>query len=367
MQIDFHHTVTYVLARLAGFPHEEADIISYSSQYVDDAVNSGTIRFNNSAMYKRISSAHGMLDYRNFNEQSNHSVWIPFHFLPGNEGLPPDDNPDSDFVHKIVCTPNSHVAKDVIRICIRDHDRPYALHRLGIALHTYMDTWAHQNFAGINHETNNVKDISIPEEHRHSDTIDEIRDFFRRLRTKIGNYFSNETLPLGHGPALIYPDLPYLEKWSYSSGKGDPIVRHNLDEFTEAAKAAFRALINFRNEDQTLSSTDDIPAQDLGQIVENLRNFTRENSKKRHKKWKKSIARGDFSFGPANVDYIHKGKNSWKYQALGTEKEFDTGKEKYEFKPEFMKSNWKLFHDALQTHHLEVLRDILPKYGISAA
>jgi hypothetical protein len=144
-------------------------------------------------------------------------------------------------------------------------------------------------------------------------------------------------------------------------------VRHNLDEFTEAAKAAFRALINFRNEDQTLSSTDDIPAQDLGQIVENLRNFTRENSKNRHKKWKKSTARGDFSFGPANVDYIHKGKNSWKYQALGTEKEFDTGKEKYEFKPEFMKSNWKLFHDALQTHHLEVLRDILPKYGISAA
>lgn len=41
MQIDFHHATTYVLARLAGFEHPEANIIAYSAQYVDDATNSG--------------------------------------------------------------------------------------------------------------------------------------------------------------------------------------------------------------------------------------------------------------------------------------------------------------------------------------
>jgi hypothetical protein len=32
-----------------------------------------------------------------------------------------------------------------------------------------------------------------------------------------------------------------------------------------------------------------------------------------------------------------------------------------------MKSNWKLFHDALQFHRLDILNDVPPKYGICAA
>ena len=55
MQIDFHHTVTYVCARMAGFEHKDADIIAYSAQYVDDATNSGTVQFDTGAMYHRIS------------------------------------------------------------------------------------------------------------------------------------------------------------------------------------------------------------------------------------------------------------------------------------------------------------------------
>lgn len=44
MQIDFHHATTYVLARMASFPHEEADIIAYSAQYVDDCTNGGLLK-----------------------------------------------------------------------------------------------------------------------------------------------------------------------------------------------------------------------------------------------------------------------------------------------------------------------------------
>jgi hypothetical protein len=51
MQIDYHHGVTYVIARMAGFDHRQADVVAYCSQYVDDAVNSGTIRFDNGAMF----------------------------------------------------------------------------------------------------------------------------------------------------------------------------------------------------------------------------------------------------------------------------------------------------------------------------
>lgn len=47
MQIDFHHAVTYVAARIAGMDHAKADIIAYAAQYVDDATNHGYIRFDN--------------------------------------------------------------------------------------------------------------------------------------------------------------------------------------------------------------------------------------------------------------------------------------------------------------------------------
>jgi len=61
MQIDFHHAVTYVLSRYAGFNSEDANKIAYSSQYVDDAVCSEVVRFTNGALYKPLASAHKQL------------------------------------------------------------------------------------------------------------------------------------------------------------------------------------------------------------------------------------------------------------------------------------------------------------------
>lgn len=58
-------------ARLAGFKHLEASIVAHSTQYVDDSTQAGLIRFDNGAMFDRISSAHKMLDYRNFKELAN--------------------------------------------------------------------------------------------------------------------------------------------------------------------------------------------------------------------------------------------------------------------------------------------------------
>jgi len=37
------------------------------------------------------------------------------------------------------------------------------------------------------------------------------------------------------------------------------------------------------------------------------------------------------------------------------------------YQPEFLGSNWKLLHDALQTHRARLLHDVLPPYDICAA
>lgn len=357
MQIDGHHMLTYVAARFAGFNHNHASIIAYSAQYVDDATNSGTIHFKNRAMYKRISSAHKMLDYRNADELANHHVWIPFHFLPGNGGKPSGENPDGTFINKIVCLSDSYVARDILKACVADWEKPYALHRLGITMHVYADTWAHQGFAGVNHKVNEVKNLNS-----NNKTID--KSFWK----KIASFFLSESFPLGHGAALSYPDRPSLI-WKYENGFDELIERDNSKMFTEAADKMCRAMKCFRNKDLSmdLDSVTGLPDKDKNKISSLLKSIKGDDGEVRHAKWIAEIERGTFSFGPASPDYIAKGKGSWKYKSIGQVAAADTGREIFPYRKTFLKSNWKQFHDALQAHRFDVVHDVLPKYGICAA
>lgn len=364
MQIDFHHAVTYTVARLATFGHREAETIAYCAQYVDDATNSHTIKFKNNAMYARISSAHKTLDYRNFDKLANHFVWIPFHFLPGNGGAKAGENPGGTFVEKIICRPNSYVTKDMIRACIAERNSLYGLHRLGITMHVYADTWAHQGFTGIVHDVN---DIAALDDRDQPDTgfWSKLKDFFEDRFDENAGGFVGGALPLGHGAALSYPDLPYL-KWKYRDTNGTPVERDNQTAFSEAVNEMCKAMQRFRVGDPE-ASVPGLPPADHEKISHLLGSITDEDGDARHGKWLKKIGEGYFSFPPAKLEYRAKGVGSWKHQALGTKKKDDKKSEIFPYDPSFLGSDWKLFHDALQTHRLTVIRDILPLYGICAA
>ncbi|MCY4531323.1 MAG: hypothetical protein OXC84_03160 [Gammaproteobacteria bacterium] len=357
MQIDGHHTMTYIAARLAGFNRKKASIIAYSAQYVDDATNSGVIKFKNNAMYGHISSAHKMLDYRNSDELANHKVWVPFHFLPGNGGKPAGENPEGGFIKKLVCFPDSYVARDMLCVCVADSNKPYALHRLGITMHVYADTWAHQGFAGTNHKINEVSDITSNDA-----TLD--KSFFN----KIANFFLSESFPLGHGAALSHPDHPFLI-WEYRNGLNESVKRNNQQIFMEATDKMCRAMQCFIQGDLTmnLDSMTGLPPADTETMLSLIKSIKDNSDEDRHQKWVDSIANGSFSFGAEKIAYIGKGKGSWKHKSIGQLAAADSGREVFTFKSSFMKSDWKLFHDALQVHRLDILHDILPKYGICAA
>ncbi|MDP8207519.1 MAG: hypothetical protein P9L92_12705 [Candidatus Electryonea clarkiae] len=370
MQIDFHHSVTYVAARLAKFSSADANLISYSAQYVDEAINSGIVYFRNKAMYSRISSAHKMVDYRNFEELANHHVWIPFHFLPGNGGEKAGDNPEGSFVNKLICHPNSHVALDMVKSCIDCCEMEYGLHRLGITMHVLADTFAHQGFAGINDKINKIDDIECLGEEPRS-LMEKIANYFGDLFDSAARRFVEEVLPLGHGAALTSPDMPFL-KWKYKNGLGKEIVRNNTEIFIDAVKSIHHAMVCYRikNPNYSLTEDDQIPEEDLNKIRANFLAFDDEEGEDRHEKWLASISEGDFSFweeGEVIQPFIPKGIGSWKFEALDTKREVETKNEKFRFNPEFLNSDWKLFHDALQIHRMEVIRNILPKYGICAA
>jgi hypothetical protein len=273
--------------------------------------------------------------------------------LPGNGNLPAGQEPEGTFVDKLICRPNSHVAQEMVRECIHKRQTTYGLHRLGVTMHVYADTWAHQGFAGVNHRVNEARSL-----------VDENGQPDRALMHRLTGFFIGEAMPLGHGSVLSNPDKPFL-RWGYTNGRGEKIIRDNPKDFLEAADQICKAMQRYR-----LGISDAVvpglPEPDKTLIAHLLQTITDNSSAVRHQKWLAAIAAGKFSFGPANLTYIAKGKGSWKHQALGTESEVDRD-EVYRYHPSFLTSNWKLFHDALQSHHFYITHDLLPKYGICVA
>lgn len=354
MDIDFHHAVTYIVGRIAGFNHQQARTVAHAAQYVDDATDEGIVRFNNGAMYRRMATAHRMLDYRNYAELSTRLVWIPFHFLPGNAGLGPHENPDGSFIEKLITRPNSPIAQEMVRASILDYKKPYALHRLGITAHVYVDTWAHQGFAGVNHRVNAVRDVK-----RNGETDE-------RFRQKVARFFNGflhqAVPPLGHGAALSYPDRPYLV-WSYYNGRGELIERNNAEVFVDAADHLCRVFRRFLARDPD-ADVPGLTATVRDQLLTMLAGFREGSGQERHARWLDALRLGRFGFGKVDLKYVAKGRDSWRHEALGTAEGNDSI---YTYSERFLRSDWKMFHDGVKAHHRTVVDEILPAYGIVVA
>jgi hypothetical protein len=346
MQIDFHHTVTYVVARAAGFDHPDAEVLAYSAQYVDDAIVKGPVNFDIGAMYMRISSAHKSLDPENLDNHENRMVWQAFHFLPGNGGRIAGEDPPGSFIDKLVCTPDSPIAREMLSSCINNQEKPYSLHRLGVTMHVYADTFAHQGFAGVSHEINKVRNAGAVDSHS------------GLLQTWGDRLLEGVVPPVGHGRAQFLPDLPFLT-WHYSNWRDVYVERNNTDTFLQAADAMCKAMRRYRQKDAT-ADVIGLTDGDTQHIRELFLKEKDTDPTKRHQNWLKAIGEGQFSFGSVTLEYADLGPTSWKAQALGTSDD----RQEYPYRVGFLNMNWKLFHDALQLHRLIVLHDILPKYGI---
>lgn len=339
MQIDFHHTVTYVVARFAGFGASQAEIIAHAAQYVDDSTESGFVRFDNEMRYYRQASAHPVMDPSNIDDDADAESWLPFHFLPGNEGLAAGNVSSSPYINRLVCRPNSAVAQDMIDYALRDKDKPWGLHRLGIAAHVYADTWAHQGFVGLNDPINTVSDIQYED----------------------GNPILVVPLPLppvGHGQARSFPDQPYL-KWSYLDNGMTRIHRDNPTDFLAAADALCTVFQRWLGVTASgLSSAQKIT------IARYFALFTDEDGEDRHEKWLEELRKGSFAFGAVTLSYD---ADQWKDDALGRgyeRKLLALARARYPYSPSFQHCDWKLFHDAARCQRADVFTHILPQYGI---
>lgn len=208
MNIEFHYYCLFYLSRQAGLDERFSGLLAASSQYVD----ASTYPLSFCTPREQLSITVTQ-NYVFWDEAVRRDIYLPFHFLPGGRPGGTDRHaPDRDNPYTV--RPNGDIAKELLILAFKEKD-PYLM---GIALHSFADTWAHQNFSGLVEEGNSIKnDNSV-------------------LRLP----------PAGHLQALTQPDEPDCI-W-YDPRLPEPERRiDNAQRFIQAGRKIYRYLCIFNN------------------------------------------------------------------------------------------------------------------------
>ncbi|RKP48297.1 DUF6765 family protein [Trinickia fusca] len=355
MNIDFHYGVIYAVARLGGLDVAEARTVAHSCQYVDDATTDGLLKFADGERFERIASAHEMIDYKNEEDDQNRRIWVPFHFLPGAQG--------KSVAEKAVCRPNSDVAKDVVRRALNAHGAYNALHRLGVTLHVYVDTWAHQGFSGVASDYNRITHLE-GDDHDHETWLGKLKETLISAGEKVESLAIDALSGLGHGAALHFPDMPWAT-WRYRCKVSEEMVhRDNLPDFVQAADMACKVVQAFKAKSQEFESQPGLPPDAKAALGNLLRENCSHDPDERLSFWKEALASGKLpGLNEALPDYIAKGPGSWKHAATRLAGDDDSG-EAPVWSEVFEQSDYRKFHDATKEHRFVAVQEVLPEAGL---
>jgi hypothetical protein len=188
MDKEFHYNITGIIARRAGFPENEASIIAHASQLVDDNDSLCNIHDASSGEQYEVYISQTMDILKPKRELMR--IYPIFHFLPGNPMAPSARRSDGK-MHILTTTPGSDLAYKIMKAA-REDNSPYRLHRLGVASHCFVDTWAHQNFVGwydsINGENMNpLPNIGHADFMHHPDWVGHCWNDSRIINNQVNN------------------------------------------------------------------------------------------------------------------------------------------------------------------------------------
>ena len=240
MQRDMHYYGTYAMARAAGLAPNACQIIATAAEFVDDNGDKEVIEFPDGGRLDFVPTAHHTTDIENIDRHDQRLVWVPFHFIPGNEGR--------SMSERLLCRKDSEIAREMIDHNLSLADKTFGLHLAGITAHVYADTFSHYGFSGVSSRWNRIDASSFefydvePEIQRH---LEEKKNRFRerygkemghlpnirnseswnhhlsgaisRLKDRfIGTAAEILSGALGHGAAVTYPDRPFL-RWQFTT------------------------------------------------------------------------------------------------------------------------------------------------------
>jgi hypothetical protein len=151
MNIEFHYYTILHLARCAGFSEAESAEIAISSQLVDECLAPWEIIGDEVQAQTEVTQ-----NYIFWDESVAEGIYRPFHFIPGDRIAASARRADGAASPGAV-TPDSSLAREVLIAALRTRNPM----RIGIALHAYADTWAHQGFSA-DIEPQNALDPASP-------------------------------------------------------------------------------------------------------------------------------------------------------------------------------------------------------------
>ena len=335
MQKDFHYHCVGVITKAAGFSSPDALTIAYASQYVDDSTESEPIR-DGDLIFDPVRTAH--LGLKAYEWPIQKKVYIPFHFIPPEPMWSPGDT--------FATIPDSRFARMILEDAGKEQHEPLRLYRIGVALHTFADTWSHQGFSGREHKENDVESI----EHREGK---------KWKHLLLENIYLDVLPQIGHTEADYFPDQPFL-RWRYTKKETNEVIeRNNTKDFLKAAKTIYDQMF----EVEWSKSETPIPWKQIEPGIQELLAYREKDVEIRCERWRE---RFQGMFEPSKFEYD---KLAWRNEALeprheaGTNwddfKPSDFERLKFRMKPGFYDSRWVHFHRAALRQRHFVLEKLL--------
>ena len=378
MQKDMHYFGTYAMARAAGIAPKVCQIIATAAEFVDDNGDRETIEFPDGGRLDFIPTAHHTTDIKNIDRHDQRLIWVPFHFIPGNEGR--------TISERLLCRKDSAIAREMVEHNLSLAQKPFGLYLVGITAHVYADTFSHYGFSGVSSRWNKIDSSSFELGELDPKVRTYIEQKASRFKEKYGdemdampnirdpenwNSLSNaisifkdrflsdaaETLSggLGHGAAMTYPDRPYLRwKFDYEHPKKRPSgLRDNPATFLEACEKLHAMFAKLASKNSSIKQDEGRDFADIRGTIARILS-TQAPCKEREKVWKNAAKSGELFMQPENI-LPYQG-TQWMRGLESLRKTTDSRKalDKHIFR----------FFQAAAAHRTFVLRDLLTRHQL---
>jgi hypothetical protein len=360
MKSDMHYYGTWAMARAAGLSAEAATTIATSAQFVDDNAQQDRVLFRDGGRVNVAATAHHPFDLENIDDEDQRRIWVPFHFLPGDEG--------EGFTERLVCRKDSPIARELLLHHLRLSDLPCYLQLLGVAAHVYADTFSHYGFSGVSSRRNKVVNDSF-EFHELLPDIEEYilekaRTFQQRfgqeggLMANIKSWFI-EALSgaLGHGAVVTYPDRPYLIWRVTFEGDEHPSQRDNPRTYLEACQALHRFFVDVAEQAPEHRADEGLDFDAIRPIVRAIL-LTQAPKQGRIERWQQAALECElFASGPEAIPAYDPTAWNRMFEALAEGEDSRVA----------LSSPVYRFYQAASLHRTYVLRELLPGHGLVVA
>lgn len=289
MDISFHYYAVKAIASAAGFSDEDAQTIAQYSQYIDDYNPILSRRYSNIPdwLINKPGSNIFIADKLNlFNfrpvttgfkaidvvymitKPFQRNVISPFHFIPfSREHIEKGDNMayqltiknggDGSIISEQLSKAKDHYQK-LIGAGGKDKDAVRrSLMHIGMLLHTFADTYAHQTFSGYNENCNDKKIVKVIDNMVGSDITAAVNSNANEAAEEylLGAEKTGKILEIGHMLVGHVPDWTHvtfkMEYHDYIDNEKKIYCRNNTECFTNAGLEIFDFLCECRNETST--------------------------------------------------------------------------------------------------------------------